>query len=654
MADEELRAHVKLTGDAQFKQQMQGVGDSADRAGDQIDDLADNTGHLAKEAAKAEAEVKRLIHAINETGDLELLKALRKEKRQLRLFENLGKELKAELEEAVEEATPDAADAGGEIAETVVEGMSFAFKASRPQLIAGLAALAAVASPFIGGVIASAVIGGVGIGGIAGGLAAASQDSRVKGAAERLGEVALNAFEQAADPFVAPAIEALDLLGRAAVDVASSMKPAFAALAPVLMPLTQGLVGLVEEMMPGLIKGMEAAKPVIRAIAKELPEIGEAFGDFIGTIAEDTDGAIMAFAALSDGIQLALRWTGNMIAALEKTYEWSIGAARVANEVLVKLFGWIPVIGNIFKENGPWLDSLVGDLNKSGDASNDFAGDLEGIGDAAKDAADEIDAMKKAMDNAFGKVMDINQATIAYERAIDDLTESVEENGKSLDAREEKGRANRGAILDEIQAIKDLRDANIDNKMSVEDANALYEQQIETLRKNAIKLGLNKDEVNALVDAFKGLPRDTTMEIRFPGLLEALTAARELSRLMGSRAAGFNQPGYVDVLGGVSSGTYVSGRASGGSVMAGATYVVGENGPEILQMGASGGTVYNASQTAAMMSGASGGAAGGAMNLIVSVKPGFEGAMGAAVASYLQFEVQTTGEGDAQLYFAGR
>ena len=644
MADEELRAHVKLTGDQQFKQQMKGVGDSADKAGDQIDDLAGNTGHLAKEAAKAEVEIKRLIEAINETGDLTLLKALRKEKRNLRLFEGLRKELAEEVTEAaVETAASVGVGAGGIIGEGLAKGIGAAVAAGGPYLIGGLAAVLAAATPFIGGVIASAVVGTVGVGGIAGGLALAAQDSRVKAAADELGGIAMTAFSRAAEPFVAPAIEALDLLGRAAVDVAGTMKPAFAALAPVLMPFTRGLVGLVEDMMPGLVKGMENARPVIRAIANELPKIGAAFGDFIGDISRDTDGAILAFTALSDAIQVTLDWTAALIVGLSKAYEWSVRSADKVNDVLVDVFGWIPLVGSMLENNDAWVDQLISDLEKSGDASADFKGDLKGVGEAAKDAAAELEAMRQAMDKAFGKTMDINQATIAYERAIDDLTESVQENGRSLDAREEKGRANRGAILDQIQAIKDLRQANIDNNMDVADANALYEQQIETLRKNAIKLGLNKDEVNKLVDAFKGIPRDVELELRVRGLKGILEQVAALSALLGSKAAA----------GAALSGSYVSGRASGGPVMAGQTYIVGENGPEVLQMGAQSGVVYNSAQTAAMMSGASGGSSATTINVVVSLKPGFEGAMGAAVTNYLQFEVQTTGEGSADRYFAG-
>jgi hypothetical protein len=43
-------------------------------------------------------------------------------------------------------------------------------------------------------------------------------------------------------------------------------------------------------------------------------------------------------------------------------------------------------------------------------------------------------------------------------------------------------------------------------------------------------------------------------------------------------------------------------RASGGPVVAGRSYLVGEEGPELLTMGATGGHVTNAKQTAAALS----------------------------------------------------
>ena len=53
----------------------------------------------------------------------------------------------------------------------------------------------------------------------------------------------------------------------------------------------------------------------------------------------------------------------------------------------------------------------------------------------------------------------------------------------------------------------------------------------------------------------------------------------------------------------VGSGGISVGLAGGGIAQSGGTYVVGENGPELLQMGAHSGRVYNNRQTDSMMGG---------------------------------------------------
>ena len=61
--------------------------------------------------------------------------------------------------------------------------------------------------------------------------------------------------------------------------------------------------------------------------------------------------------------------------------------------------------------------------------------------------------------------------------------------------------------------------------------------------------------------------------------------------------------GWEQIIGGNIISNTPHPRASGGSVSAGGTYLVGENGPELLQMGSQSGRVFNNRQTNSMMSG---------------------------------------------------
>lgn len=636
-SNNELRADLKVTGERQFKQALDESGRAADKAGDSLQEMGKDAGFLSKRAAEAKAEIKSLTQALDQTGDLQLLKSIRKEQRQQRIFEKLAEELSGP-----------AAESGGALGEAagqgVIKSLAVAIKAGGPYAIGGLVVLAASLAPLIGATIAAGVLGGVGAGGIAGGIAMAAQDARVKDAASSLGTEISAAFKDAGEPFIGATVGALGILKAEGVSAVTELGKAAQTVAPLFGPLAQGLGGLVREILPGFTKGLEASKPILRVLAKELPGIGTAVSDFISEIAEDSDGAIMAMTWLLKVIQAAIRGTGQFIGALERAFEWSVNAARAVAGVIEAMYGWMPLVGEHLSTQRQRLDEMIASVASGKDASKDFAQGLDGIGDSATKAADDLQAMKTAVDELFGKQMGILQATDAYEKSVDDLTDTLREGKRTLDSTTEAGRENRGAILDNIQSIKDLRQANIDNNMAVSDADAIYRRQIEQLEQTALKLGFNRDQVLQLTGAFKTIPSDVEVQLRVAGLRGALAQLEELHRLLGSRAAAAREKG------GDKSG-FSGGRAGGGPVYPNQTYVVGENGPEVLRMGASSGTVYNATQTQAMLAGGSGGsqAPWGNVTLVVRAQSRAD----QALLDMMDLRIEQALDGEAAAALAG-
>lgn len=589
----EIHIGLNLRGEQPTTRGLKNVGGAAEKAGDGLQDMAKDAGFLDKRIGELRGGLTKLIAEFDKTGDKTLLKKISGEKRELGSLTRLKKQLI--------DLTPEAVDAGAEIGTkfggSLLKSAAAAMASGNAILIAGISAAVIAALPLIGGTIAAAVLGGVGVGGIIGGIALASRDSRVKDAATKLGEHALSAFGQAAEPFVAPAIEAIGILGSTTTNIAGQMRQGFATIAPVLVPLTRGIAGLAEKAMPGFLKAMESAKPVIRALAQELPKIGQALSDFLTSISEDPDGAILALKTLTGLTQYLLRQWGGATAMLSKVYEWMVKTAVSGNVFLETMFGWVPGLGDMIRSNKATVEGMLAGLQQAKSGTGDFSGSLGKLADSASDAEKKVVDLQAAFDTFFGHTMNLEQATLRYERAIDDLSKAVKENGKTLDAREEKGRANRGAILDEIQAIKDLRQANIDNGMAVDTANSKYDTQLERLRVAAYRLGLNKKEVDLLIDAYKRVPVLAESEVRIKGLVGALAKMRELIALLTLIPGGGLAGSVLDAV-----GKFGGGRARGGPAYAGQTYVVGENGPEVLQMGNTGGQVYSNAQSQAMMS----------------------------------------------------
>lgn len=638
----EIHIGLNLRGEQPTTRGLKNVGGAAEKAGDGLQDMAKDAGFLDKRIGELRGGLTKLIVEFDRTGDKALLKKIGGEKRELGSLSRLKKQLL--------DLTPEAAEAGAKVGTTfggsLMKSAAAAMSSGSTVLIAGIAAVVVAALPLIGGTLAFAVLGGAGVGGIIGGLALAAQDSRVKDAAAKLGEHALSEFGKAAEPFIAPAIEAMDILKGVTSNVAADMRTAFSTIAPVLVPLTRGIAGLVEKTMPGFLEAMESAKPVIRALAQELPKIGAALSDFFGTIAKDPDGAILALKTLSGITQYLIRQFGGTIALLSSIYEWMGKNAAAGNAFLVSLLGWVPGLGDVLRSNKATVDEMLAGMEQAKDGSGDFAGSLNGLADSASEAEQKMVDLQTAFDKFFGITMSLDQATIRYEAAIDNLSKSVKENGKTLDVHTEKGRANRSEILADIAAIDGMRTANINNKVSVEQANAIYDQQIEQLRRSAIRLGLNRAEVDKLINSYKNIPTLAESEVRIKGLSGALAKLRELAALLSLIPGGGLAGSLLGLVGKAGDG-----RARGGSAHAGQTYVVGENGPEVLQMGTSAsGRVFSNAQSQAMMSSP---AAGGVVEVLVSWAgpTGPAGDLGQALSRYLRFDVRTRGRGSAQVAY---
>jgi hypothetical protein len=617
----EIKIDLSLSGEQAVARGLDNVGDKAEQAGDDLKGMAADAGFLDKRLVELRKSTRELALEFARTGDKDLFKQLQGAKREQGQLERIQKQF---LDVGVKVG----GSAGGEAGKHFGEGFTKSLMSLRGPAIGVLVGVAAAAAPFLSGVISSAVIGGVGFGGIIGGLALAAKDSRVQDAAELLGTSAMSKFTKSADVFIQPAVDAMSVLDSAVDDVSGSMREAFASVAPTLVPLTRGLTGLVREMMPGLIDAMKGAKPVLLTIGAELPKIGRALSEFLSTISRDPRGAIVAFQDLSRIIQGTLVVTGNFLAALSALWAKISPILKIAQG---------DIAGAVASQAA--MNYALAEAER---LSNEAAGGLENLGDSADDAKTEMMGLNDAIENFISKQLGVDQATVNWQKGLRDLNEELREGKRTLALNSEEGLKNRDAMLEMIGAAEGFRQKLFEQTGDLDGANAAYQQNIKTLYDMGRAAGFSKKELDALFGPYMDGPRIAITEFQFPGLTAGLAKAKELARLLGSKAAASAAGG--NYLNDYTEGTYVSGRASGGPVMAGQTYVVGEDGPEVLQMGASGGFVHNASATKAMMSGASGGSA---IPIALTIKlvppPGVAGDVIASIMTAIRVEVAAQG-----------
>jgi len=233
-------------------------------------------------------------------------------------------------------------------------------------LKAGVIGLATfVLAPAIGAALTSGILLALGGGAIAAGIASAIKNSpTITDALTSVKDKAKNIFNDFGGYFKGPLYDFIQM----ASQLLDSMKPSInalgAALAPVADSLAHGVIGFLQNALPGIMRAMEASAPLIKTLADELPGIGDAIGRFFDHVSHGAPNANKFFNDLLNILPIVIRVIGVLIEAFTELYgmaryafftmlniaaTWAVGitsAARIA-------FGWVPGLG-------PKLDAAAG------------------------------------------------------------------------------------------------------------------------------------------------------------------------------------------------------------------------------------------------------------------------------------------------------
>jgi hypothetical protein len=228
----------------------------------------------------------------------------------------------------------------------------------------GLVALAgSVLAPAIGAAITSGVLLALSGGFIAAGLVGAFQDPRIQVAVKGLKAKAVDAWNNFSAPFKGPLEDLLvgDGGGSASIlglldQITPGLEHLGTVLAPVAKTLGTGIIGMLQNMLPSIIRAVEAGAPLIETLAAELPEIGRSLGRFFDKISDAGPSAQIFFEDLLEGVQFLIEIIGNLIAGFTRMYTVARFAVLQMVDIFVTgmntilahaviAFGWIPGLG---------------------------------------------------------------------------------------------------------------------------------------------------------------------------------------------------------------------------------------------------------------------------------------------------------------------
>ena len=105
-----------------------------------------------------------------------------------------------------------------------------------------------------------------------------------------------------------------------------------------------------------------------------------------------------------------------------------------------------------------------------------------------------------------GSRLDTADAILAARSAVDQLTSSLKENGRTFSMATQKGRDNRSSLISGIKAAQDAAKAKYDETGSVKAANKVYDDYIRQLDASLKKMKVNTATRRALIKAYSERP----------------------------------------------------------------------------------------------------------------------------------------------------
>jgi hypothetical protein len=472
-------------------------------------------------------------------------------------------------------------------------------------LVAGMPAIGSLAA---GGLVAAF---GSGIAGI--GIAVAAQSKEVQDEFDNLKSHVSGVVVEISKPF-RPVLVDITRMFRGTFDqFAPYLENAFAKMA---MPI-RSFAGFASEGFARLRFSIgpvtEAFNALIGSVGPRLPGIFQNISNSINQVAASISSNPETFAGL-------VEWAGDLAAGLITLVARLSDAANWIQrnaDVIIGSLGQFDELGKVWGFLG---EKILGGSKSSREASDSFSS-LSSTADAAGNALSRVSSI---MDELNKKNMTAEQAALNLESAFDQVTESVRNNGATLNINTEKGRSNREALLNGAKAALSYRDAQVQQGASLDTANAKLNQHRERLISAAVQAGMSRKQARQYIDTILQTPSGRSTVFRTnssSATREVITLGTQIRRLPNGKTFTFTVrtvitgPPAARIAFSNSSGSRggrVFERASGGIVGAASggirsnSILVGEHGPEIVNL-PTGSMVKSNPDTRRMMSESGGG-----------------------------------------------
>jgi len=276
----------------------------------------------------------------------------------------------------------------------------------------------------------------------------------------------------------------------------------------------------------------------VRTALEQLMAVQEKgpFQRWIGDlILVDRESAALALGLNNLAAQLGKMAATSITQAAETFNQWA-GSINASDEEILAMLKEMPEFTAALDHAAGGVDGIATDqerlnylLDLGVTAAQNNGTAIEDMAAKAEQAQQDIEDLADKIRNFGDTQISTLEATAAFEQAVDDLTESIKENGGTLDLNTQKGRDNQAALLDAIEAAKEHAAAVLEETGSLTDANVVLNDHKARLEETLRQLGLNEDEIAQYTAQLELIPTNVFTYVDLDSA-EALRQAELLRR----------------------------------------------------------------------------------------------------------------------------
>lgn len=246
------------------------------------------------------------------------------------------------------------------------------------------------------------------------------------------------------------------------------------------------------------------------------------------------------------------------------------------------------------------------------EVTEDLGEELEETKSKAQLLDEAVRQLKDGMETLRGAELGADEAAIKVAEDFAALTETLKENGATLDLATAKGRANQSQIIDTIRAAQDHATAVYEETGSLEAATGALEGHVGGLRKDMEQAGFTEEQIAALIDRYNLTPDEIRTHVTLTGVQEAIA---DINRITQDKVAQIQ----VQVRNPFTGSTHKLPKSHGGGrAREGAPRLIGRPGHEELFVPDRSGFIHHGIDTDRMRQGGDANSQGRATGLVVN------------------------------------